>query len=167
MSGSEIILLGVLFVAVAMDVRTGKIKNWLTLPAIASGPIVHFIEDGSNGAVSSLAGLGAMILVAVVLVMFGIVGGGDVKLLVAVGSLAGLPMVKDVLIFSALAGGVMSIILMIVRRRAVGFAKELAQAAWLRLVLKADSKGAVRTSTKMPYSIAIAAGTIAAIFWRI
>ena len=58
---SEAALLSVLAAAVITDVKTGKIKNSLTLPAIACGPLLSFIDGGRSEAALSLAGMGVMI----------------------------------------------------------------------------------------------------------
>ncbi|MBI2843004.1 MAG: prepilin peptidase [Armatimonadetes bacterium] len=167
-SGSETALIGVLLVAVVTDVRTGKIKNWLTLPAIASGPILHWFQSGNHQALLSLAGIGIMILVAAFLVTFRIVGGGDAKLLVAVGSLAGLPLIKSALLFTGVAGGVFSLMILLRHNGVFGLAGRLARAAWLKLGLKVSVQDGISGSRiKLPYSIPIAAGTIAALFWQL
>ncbi|MCE5197646.1 MAG: prepilin peptidase [Armatimonadota bacterium] len=159
---SRIVLLFVLGIAVITDVRSGKIKNWLTLPAILLGPIVHLIEGGPKAALSSLEAIGVMILVCVVLVALRIFGGGDIKLLVAVGSLAGMSLVKDSLLYTAVAGGVLAIVYMFIRRRAASVAKQMAQDALFYVAFKVKPIKGSGSGIKIPYSIAIAAGTIAA-----
>lgn len=77
-------------VAAAIDYRTGRIPNWLTLPALGVAFAVALVAHGP-------AGLGASVLAAlacgfVPYLMFrrGAAGGGDVKLLGALGALGGL-----------------------------------------------------------------------------
>ena len=84
-------------VAAYWDWRTGHIPNWLTLGGVAFGLVAHGVlgaqAGGSSGAVagSVRAGLGVMGAAAVPLVLFrcGGIGGGDVKLLAAMGALCG------------------------------------------------------------------------------
>lgn len=163
-SVSQIILFTVLGISVVTDVQSGKIKNWLTLPAIALGPIVHLIEGGRGAALSSLEGAGVMIAVSVALVMLRIFGGGDIKLLVAVGSLAGMGLVMDSLLYSGVAGGVLAIIMLTQRRKTAVVTKQLALSAWLHISHGVDIRDGGGSGIKMPYSIAIAAGTVAAVF---
>lgn len=162
MSVSESVLLAVLVVSVVTDVATGKIKNWLTLPAIASGPIIHYFQG--NDVVLSLAGIGVMILVGALLYLPGIMGAGDVKLLMAVGSLAGVDFVRDALLFTALAGGVLALIVMIRHRIALKVTKDLARVAWMKMVLRVGVSDIPKSGRKMPYAIAIAVGTTLAVF---
>lgn len=159
---NQVLLIIVLLIAVVTDVKTRKIKNWLTFPAIAAGPIVLLFLSGKAGAISSLQGIGIMIAVSVVAVSFGVLAGGDIKLLVAVGSLGGLNIIRDSLLLSALAGGILAMLFLIRHRQAAAVTKGLARAAWLKMILRVDSMEGMRTGIKIPYSIAIAAGTVAA-----
>lgn len=166
MQANEVALLGILAVAVATDVRTGKIRNWLTFPALASGPIINFLIGGKSQAALSFAGMGAMILVAALLLTFRLVGGGDAKLLVAVGSLAGWTLVVPALLFTAVAGGMMAIIALLAQRKVFALFGQFARMIWLRMGLRVGSSWQSVTRTKLPYSVAIAAGTILAMFWQ-
>ncbi|MEI6512181.1 MAG: A24 family peptidase [bacterium] len=161
---SQILLIAVLIIAVVTDVRYGKIKNWLTLPAIAIGPLVHYAEGGSSYALSSLEAIGVMLLASLVLKTFGPFGWGDTKLLMAVGSLGGMALVRDSLLCTALAGGLLSIFYLMHRRMAGDMAKRIANFIWLKMIFGAGSLDGVRTGIKMPYSIAIAVGTVVAVF---
>ncbi|HOK54218.1 MAG TPA: A24 family peptidase [Armatimonadota bacterium] len=163
----DVMLVVVLSIAVFTDVRTGKIKNWLTFPAIVSGPVVNWIDGGMPQAMSSLAGLAVMVLVGAVLAILKITGGGDIKLLVAVGSLVGMPLVAESLAFSAFAGGLLAIAVLIKQRRALSTTKQVAQQVWMRVGLGIEGAMQFSGRTKIPYSIAIAAGSIAALFWKL
>lgn len=84
----------------AIDLRTGQIPNALTLGAIALGLGAHavtgVVEAGLWGATTGfgVAALGGLLcgLAPLLLFSLGAMGGGDVKLLVALGVLVG-PMV--------------------------------------------------------------------------
>jgi prepilin peptidase CpaA len=165
MTVSIVVLIFVLAVSVLTDVRTGKIKNWLTLPAIASGPVIHLIQSGSKGATSSLQGLGVMFLVAAVLLTLKIMGGGDAKLLVAIGALTGFALVQNVLFFTAIAGGLLAVLVLVAQRKATTVIGRMVRTLWLKFGYGVkDPAGFVSSRTKLPYSIAIAAGTVVALF---
>lgn len=163
--GTDFILLAVLAAAVGMDLRTGKIRNWLTLPAAVCGPLIHLLAGGKHQALDSLAGLGVTVLVGAIFAASRMMGGGDIKLLVAVGSLAGFDCVRYALLFTALAGGVLALAVLLRRLGVVLLSKRIAQAAWLKMAGLSPS-GTVGGRAKLPYSVAIAAGTTAALFWR-
>jgi prepilin peptidase CpaA len=75
--------------AAVTDARTGLIPNWLTLPTLLAALLFHLITQGVGGLAFSLAGALACGLVPYILFRTGSMGGGDVKLLAALGALAG------------------------------------------------------------------------------
>lgn len=82
-------------VAAWYDFRTGHIPNGLTLGALVFGLIGHFVFGFAHGGLSgafaellpSLAGMALCGLVPMIMFMTGGMGGGDVKLFAAIGSL--------------------------------------------------------------------------------
>lgn len=77
----SIILWGLLIFAAVIDWRTLKIPNVLTVPGMITGLIFH----GGVG----LEGILLALFLAGSLTMFGLWGGGDAKLLMAVGAFVG------------------------------------------------------------------------------
>jgi prepilin peptidase CpaA len=85
-------------VAAALDWRTGRIPNWLTLGAIVAAVPLHAWLSPSTGPDQgplagikwSLLGAVACALPTVVAFWFGWMAGGDVKLVAAMGALSGL-----------------------------------------------------------------------------
>lgn len=82
-------------VAAVTDARKGTIPNWLTLPALALGPFAHaahgYAVGGTRDAlflgIAAVAGALVCGFVPWIAFRFGSMGGGDVKLLAAVGAL--------------------------------------------------------------------------------
>lgn len=76
-------------VAAITDYRTGRIPNWITLPPLAVGPLIHGLVDGIEGALSSVVAM--LVCGTVPLVMFFRQGmhGGDTKLFIAIAALCG------------------------------------------------------------------------------
>ena len=124
----------ILLTSVVFDLYTKRLPNWLTLGAAVLGLALSTINGGVT-LVNSLLGL---LLAAAVGWSFwaaGMVGGGDHKLLMAVGALVGYPLILPVMLGIALTGGVQ---------------------AGLWIILKRQSWRGV----PIPYSIAIAVGTL-------
>jgi prepilin peptidase CpaA len=84
-------------IAAWIDYRTGHIPNWLTLGPLAAAPLAHAAVAFAMGRQSAaldalgLSLLGALVCGLVPLLLFRVdaIGGGDVKLLAAVGALCG------------------------------------------------------------------------------
>jgi prepilin peptidase CpaA len=91
------------------DVRERRIPNRVTGPAILAGLTLHAISGGWGGLEdSALAGL---IAGGIFLIFFlaGGMGAGDVKLMTAVGCLAGLSSLHMVVIATVIAGAVFAL----------------------------------------------------------
>lgn len=155
--------------AAVTDIRSGKIYNWLTLPVLALAPIWHFAARGLPGLWSSLEGVGitAAILIALALVAGRGLGGGDLKLFVALGALGGHPWALWMLLFTALSGPIVAVPVM-VRRRIVGYTlKNLALNMATRYAGGQREVSVARGSMggKLPYGICIALGALIAVFY--
>lgn len=116
--GTETVYLGAAAVCALSgaicDLRCRRIPNWLTGSAILLALVLHPVLGGWRSIASAvLAGLvaGGTFLV---FYLAGGMGGGDVKLMTAVGCCAGLNHVAGILIATAIAGGVFALALALV-----------------------------------------------------
>ncbi len=107
-----VILMTVLLVGVAWDLRFRRIPNWLTLPAISIAIVYHTGVHGMTGFTYSLGGVGTGIAVLLPFFLSGGMGAGDVKLLGAVGGLLGPFGACVAFLFTALVGGIYAIVLL-------------------------------------------------------
>lgn len=91
------------------DLRERRIPNRVTVPAMLVGLGLHWIGGGWLGLADSM--LAGLIAGAIFLLFFvaGGMGGGDVKLMAAVGCISGLSHLGLTVIATALAGGVFAI----------------------------------------------------------
>ena len=104
-------------IAVCYDLRFRRIPNWLTFPAMIVGIAYHTYFGGIPAFFLSLGGLLLGFAVFFVFYAIGGMGAGDVKLMAAIGALLG---PKDVLfaaLYTAIAGGVYAILLLVTRKR--------------------------------------------------
>ena len=160
---STILMLAMLAVAVVTDLRSGKIRNWLTAPCAAAGLALGALGAGLSGLGDHA--LGAAGALAAVLMLSGLVrlGGGDAKLLIAVGALKGFHFAIWAMLLTGVFGGVLAAVV-IIRRRAVKqtavnmIANMVSSPSGVRMNLAAGS-----AVGKIPYSVAIALGSIAAL----
>jgi prepilin peptidase CpaA len=89
--------ISVAVVGAVIDARTGHVPNWLTLGGLAAAPLVNFaLASSAEDPRAGLTAVGLSLLGAVIcgfgpLVAFlkGGMGGGDVKLLAAIGAFLG------------------------------------------------------------------------------
>lgn len=79
------------FVAVAAlsDLRTRRLPNWLTVPAFAAAVLAHTVVNGLGGLGFALLGFATGFGILLVLWLIGGGGGGDVKLMGALGAWLG------------------------------------------------------------------------------
>ena len=103
--------------AAAIDLRTRHVPNVLTGATAAAGLVLALTGAGRVGVVASMAG--CLIGLAVMLpgYLFGATGGGDVKLLAALGTLLGPERVLFAAFVIAIGGGVIALAIAAYRRR--------------------------------------------------
>ena len=104
------ILTGALLVAVYTDLKSHRIYNWLTFPTILIGILLHALTGGGHGLFFAFGGIAVASLALLLCLFSGAMGAGDVKLLWAVGALAGPAFTAWTLLFTAIAGGVCGIL---------------------------------------------------------
>src|SRR5262245_40829808 len=110
MNAIQVFVGAVLLLACITDLHARRIPNVLTFSAIVAALLFHALTGGLSAAGWSVAGclLGA----ALFMPMFALrgMGGGDVKLLAAVGAWLGPSQVAIVALAASVAGGVMAIV---------------------------------------------------------
>ncbi len=112
----DILLYAVISVSAITDVMYGKIFNKVTYPAIIGGLIVNALISGKYFQ-SSVIGLLVGFILFLIVFLIGGLGGGDVKLMAAIGAIKGYPFVMYAAFYSALVGGLISIMIMIWKGR--------------------------------------------------
>jgi prepilin peptidase CpaA len=163
----QYLLIGALSVAAVgavQDIRSGRIPNWLTYGGLLAALAAQFLMRGwpglQGGLIGALAGGGIFYL----LFLVGGMGGGDVKLMAAVGAWAGAAQTVVVLIAAAIAGGILAVGLMVFHRQVRVTLLNTAELIRHHLtsgfqphpVLNIREPGARR----VPYGLAIAIGTL-------
>lgn len=145
------------------DYRSRRIPNWLTVPSILLGLVLHRTLNGwFDMATAALAGLiaGGIFLI---FLLAGGMGGGDVKLIAAVCCLAGISHTMSILIATSLLGGVFAIALALSSRQMLQTISNVGSlvAYHRREGLRPHPDLNVRNTARLrlPYGIVIAAGT--------
>lgn len=145
------------------DIKSRRVPNRLTGPAFLAGLLLHFGLDGWAGLGSATA---AGLIAGSVFLIFYLAGGmgaGDVKLIAAVAALAGLPRVTPLLILTALAGGVLAVVLALSRGRLkatfLNVGALLVHHGTRGLRPHPDLNLLNSASLRLPYAVAIAGGS--------
>lgn len=153
----DIVLVGILVLSLYTDIRYMKILNVVTVPAIFSGIVYHTMTNGFLGFGIGLGGCFVGLALFFIPFIMGGIGAGDVKLMGAVGALKGPVFVLYAGLASAVAGGVIAVIVLIFRGRLIQVFKNI---VWGLAVNKTFffSNGNF-VGGNFPYGIAIVAGT--------
>ena len=113
-----LVLLATLVAITAIDLDRQLIPDVLSLPGIAAGLLLSTLT-GKPGWLDSLIGalVGGAIFFVIIVASRGGMGGGDMKLGAMLGAFLGWKLVLVGIMLSVLAGGVLAIVLLALRRR--------------------------------------------------
>jgi prepilin peptidase CpaA len=166
---SEALVVGILAVATGLaaviDLRTRRIPNALTGSLAVVGLGLAAAQLGTVGIGGAIVGFLLGFAFMLPGNVFGATGAGDVKLFAAAGAILGPATTVRAFMFTAIAGGVLALVVALRRRR-------LAQTISLTAGLVAGSKSAVlaiespAADNRFAYAPAIAIGVVmAALSW--
>lgn len=99
------------------DLRFRRIPNWLNVSGAILGIGLNVLLSGGYGGAESLFGILCAFAVYVPLFLLRAMGAGDVKLMIAIGAVAGPRNWFEIFLASALLGGVAALVLAILKRR--------------------------------------------------
>ena len=154
----------VLLISLAMysDFRWRKIANRLTLPAIVLGLLLNLLGNGWWGLLWSLLGCFAGIGLFLLPYRFGKIGGGDVKLMGALGALLGIYSVLNIALYAAVVGGLISFVVALLNNSLIMTIQKVALLLKSIVRIRPRSAGPVleEGSIVIPYGLAIGGGTI-------
>jgi prepilin peptidase CpaA len=142
----------------AFDLRWRRIPNRLTGAAVLVALFVNTLMGGVRGLIGSLAACLLAGVVFAVMFFMGGMGGGDVKLMAAIAAFAGLGHLTELLLSTALAGGVFALAVAVARRALSETLRNLFGGLWPRRRPKDDSSQ--RARLYLPYAVPIAIGTL-------
>jgi len=162
---SDVIVIGTLaaagLAAAAIDLRTRRVPNALTISLAAAGLAVAATGIGRVSLAGSLAGLAIGVALMLPGHLFGATGAGDVKLFGASGALLGPAAIVAAFIYTAIAGGALAIVVALgrgrLRRTLGGTARLVATGAANAAEIEAATE-----NNRFPYAPAIAVGAIVA-----
>lgn len=143
------------------DFLWGRIFNWNTVTMFLAGLAASFYAAGWIGLAEGAAAAFLGLLLYGWMFALRVMGGGDVKFLMALGAWGGLGYVLEVALLGILLGGLMAVGVLAARGRLRSFYERM-QHFFLTLVvreLKAEAPRIDRSST-MPFGIPIAVAAV-------
>jgi len=163
------VLIFMLLISLYTDIVERKIYNWTTIPAAVLGVILNFLADGAPGLKTSLMGLLTGLAVFLLPFLLGGMGAGDVKLMGAIGALKGPFFVFQVALYSAVAGGIIALAVLVYQRE-LGAALKRIRTAFILLFsgsfccrgLQNQLEVTDAGRSSFPYALAIASGILTA-----
>jgi prepilin peptidase CpaA len=135
------------------DVRTRKIPNALPITLAVFGLAMGAL-GGWRGFASSLAAGLLLLVIGTLPFGLGLIGGGDIKLLAACGSVFGLSQVLPLVLYTALMGGVLALVVAAVTGELRAVLARVRHAVAPQL----GGPGPLTKRLRLPYAVAIAAG---------
>ena len=162
----QITLIASVLIAALYDWRFRRIPNWVSVSGLVVGCGVNVILFRWNGTQSALLGIGAALLVYVPLYCLRGMGAGDVKLMAAVGAIAGPRDWFLIFLATALAGGLVSFAVVLYKRRLVHTLLNLSVLTSELLHLRRPASAAPEldvkdtTALRLPHAVPIALGCL-------
>lgn len=185
MALAVVAMLSALLLAAAwIDLRRQRIPNWLVLSGVLLALLLHTLLPAGDGFLSglpgglgltgSLEGLVCGLLAFLPLYWLRAMGAGDVKLLAMVGAFLGPLDIGWALLSTLLAGGVLAIVVALYRGVLGSVLHNLRLIYWDALFAiatrsqmnKVVPEAAFVSAARLPYGVAIAAGSIAWVIYR-
>jgi len=172
-----VVLTMVLVAAVATDLRSRRIPNTLVLAGLAGAFMLHagawllgIVPLAGARWWAPLAGGVAGLAVLMPLYLLRACGAGDVKLMAVVGAFVGAKVVLAAALYTVLAGGLLALLFMLGRGVT---AQTLANVRLLLSQWSARMRSGQgvkfeplqHTAARLPYAVAITAGTLIALRW--
>lgn len=162
-------LIVLIAIAAASDVRSRRIPNWLVASGLVAALLAQCLTQGfTAGALAWLGGAAVGMGLCIGIYLLGGMGAGDVKLMGAIGAFMGPFGAFHVAFVSFLAGGVLALAMVLLRRDAqrsfAGVSTLLLSLPFVSSGGKAGlspEQGGKRSGTlQLPYAVAFAAGTL-------
>jgi len=145
------------------DWHTRRIPNWLTVPALFLGIAANTLASGWSGAKEAVLGAGLGLGLLLPFVLLRSLGGGDWKLVGALGAFLGPPRLISVLLVTVLAAGLMALALIIWKKRVGQTLRNMAHmvASLFTLHLPSPELSLDNPdSLKVPFGVAVAVAAV-------
>ena len=111
----QALLLALVLTAAVFDFLYRRIPNWLVLCGLIGGGALRIAAGGWQGLGEAAGGFGFAFAVYLIFYALRAMGAGDVKLMAAVGAIAGPVNWFSIFILTSIAGGLLAILLLLTK----------------------------------------------------
>ncbi len=155
------VILGAAVAVTVMDLLRGRIYNWFTIPFALCGFLVSSFCLGWQGSGQALLGFLAGFLFYGWMFGLRILGGGDVKYLMALGAWGGWRYAEEVAILGILIGGLMSFGILCITGRIFDFLRRIREFLLSIFISELEVQlPKVDKTSKMPFGIPISIAAV-------
>lgn len=157
----------VILVAAITDLRTRRIPNWLTLPAVPIGLVASFVFGGVPGLVFAAIGLVVALMIYLPLYALKAMGAGDGKLMAAVSVFIGWYMWLHLFMAASVLGGLVAVLFTMAKGE---FRNTLARSVTVLRSLarfEAPSSADPTLDIRSAKSISLPHGSVIALAWLV
>jgi prepilin peptidase CpaA len=159
----EVFITIVLLTVAIIDLFTRRIPNYITLPFIATGFLVSFYQHSYSGIVNSLLGFIIAFLLFFLFYIFGTLGAGDVKLMMAIGAWLGYSQLIYTSVWIMVVGGFISLLTLMIKVHP-SYPFKIIHDFFIAFYVK-DLRGYFKrlkenSVSSIPYGVAILLGTV-------
>src|ERR1700733_9397059 len=157
-----LVLAGAVLLAAAAgwaDLRSRRIPNWLTVPALSIGIIANTVLSGWPGLKASLLGAALGLALLLPFVLLRSLGAGDWKLAGALGAFTGPAVLVDLLLGSVFVAGIMAAALVIYKGRVLQTMRNIGHILVSLVTFRLPGRQVSLDnpdSLKIPYGVALA-----------
>lgn len=166
-------LLGMLIMAVIIDLSVRKIPNIIIVFGLVTSLACQLVSIEGAGAFNWLIGVIIAFACFIPLYLARGMAAGDVKLMMAVGGFLGYPLIIKAVVCVFLSGGIIAIVFVIIKGRFNCLFDNM-RVMFTDLYIKSTSGVNVaddfvikNSAGRMPYAVAIAVGTLIALYLHI
>lgn len=145
------------------DLRSRRIPNWLTVPAVLVGIAANAALNGWSGLKTSLIGAGLGLALLLPFVLLRSLGAGDWKLAGALGAFVGQERLIALLLGSIFVAGLMALLLIIYKHRLRQTARNIGHILVSLVTFRLPSSAVSLDNPdalKVPYGVALAATVV-------
>jgi len=128
--------LGLTAVATAFDLRSREIPDAVPLALVAVALLAAGTGAHPAGLQGLLLGAASGLVVGAIAFGAGALGGGDAKLIAALGACLGASILVRILLLAALAGGLLAALAFACRQREFAAAPAIAVGTWLEILVE-------------------------------